>query len=467
MTVTQYVGARYVPDFAQPIEWNNTRTYEPLTIVTHQGNSYTSRQFVPLGIDIENETFWALTGNYNAQVEQYRHEVDIYKADVDSKLPQITEATEKGVEAVEQAAGEYVGLPAKIKANTDLIHTKSAFHGANAIFVGDSWGRSGVYGVTKPYCELLGDILGMNLINLSVGSTGFLMKETFQERITKWVNDNPSLVDTINYIFVSGGINDLNYSRVEITKAILNFITYCNSTFSNATVYVIPQFAANNPTRCSKDLSENPWIKANMAAIVAFYDKKPNAVILYNTYPALIGTPDAWWVGDNIHPKQKGHDYLAAWLSGVLTNGLVQTSINIKPVFKAKAYLVNNTFIDCDVNHLYANNIKFIGSRVFIDCTIDVTINSGEQSVKSIYLYSPFFALPINNIECPIQFITYNNNLLYYIPLIGNNGTVTIDENDNAYVKCNFLTISYQKINGKVTINLSTSLSWGYDAGAN
>lgn len=70
--VRQYIGARYVPLFADPAEWNNTRTYEPLTIVIHQGNSYTARQYVPVGIDITNAEYWALTGNYNAQVEAYR-----------------------------------------------------------------------------------------------------------------------------------------------------------------------------------------------------------------------------------------------------------------------------------------------------------------------------------------------------------------------------------------------------------
>lgn len=72
--VRQYIGARYVPLFADPAEWNNTRAYEPLTIVIHQGNSYTSRQCVPIGIDITNTDYWALTGNYNAQVEAYRQE---------------------------------------------------------------------------------------------------------------------------------------------------------------------------------------------------------------------------------------------------------------------------------------------------------------------------------------------------------------------------------------------------------
>lgn len=78
MATTQYIGARYVPLFAEPIEWDKTKQYEPLTIVTHNGNSYTSRQFVPIGIEITNESFWALTGNFNAQVEQYRKEVKAY-----------------------------------------------------------------------------------------------------------------------------------------------------------------------------------------------------------------------------------------------------------------------------------------------------------------------------------------------------------------------------------------------------
>lgn len=70
-----YTGARYVPLFADPAQWDNTKAYEPLTIVLNEGNSYTSKTFVPVGVDISNEKYWALTGNYNAQVEAYRQEV--------------------------------------------------------------------------------------------------------------------------------------------------------------------------------------------------------------------------------------------------------------------------------------------------------------------------------------------------------------------------------------------------------
>lgn len=79
MSVREYIGARYVPIFGREDEdtiiWDNTKPYEPLTVVLYQGNSYTSRQYVPVGIDIDNGLYWAETGNYNAQVEQYRQEV--------------------------------------------------------------------------------------------------------------------------------------------------------------------------------------------------------------------------------------------------------------------------------------------------------------------------------------------------------------------------------------------------------
>lgn len=64
----QYIGARYVPKFAEPVEWDSTRSYEALTIVTHNNNSYTSKKNVSKGIDIENTEYWVLTGNYNEQI---------------------------------------------------------------------------------------------------------------------------------------------------------------------------------------------------------------------------------------------------------------------------------------------------------------------------------------------------------------------------------------------------------------
>ena len=88
MATRQYVGARYVPIFDG--DWDNTKDYEPLVIVSYQGNSYTSRTFIPHGTAITDETYWALTGNYNAQVEAYRQEVLALSDKFDKIAYQIT-----------------------------------------------------------------------------------------------------------------------------------------------------------------------------------------------------------------------------------------------------------------------------------------------------------------------------------------------------------------------------------------
>ena len=78
--VRQYIGARYVPKFYEHNGSNNWRaneSYEALTIVTYNNDSYTSKKVVPanIGNPAANSEYWALTGNYNSQIEQYREDV--------------------------------------------------------------------------------------------------------------------------------------------------------------------------------------------------------------------------------------------------------------------------------------------------------------------------------------------------------------------------------------------------------
>lgn len=73
---SQYIGMRYVPKFADPIDWDGAKAYENLIIVTYNNESYTSRCPVPPGIDITNTRYWAKTGAYNAQVEQLKGSVE-------------------------------------------------------------------------------------------------------------------------------------------------------------------------------------------------------------------------------------------------------------------------------------------------------------------------------------------------------------------------------------------------------
>jgi hypothetical protein len=123
--VTQYVGARYVPLFAEPLEWDKTKAYEPLTIVLHQGNSYTSRQYVPVGVEIDNDSFWALTGNYNAQVEQYRQEVKTFDGRITANAQAIEKESEDRATAVTAEKTRAEGAEQTLQANIDAEKTRA------------------------------------------------------------------------------------------------------------------------------------------------------------------------------------------------------------------------------------------------------------------------------------------------------------------------------------------------------
>ena len=134
MTTTQYIGARYVPLFASPIDWDSTQAYDALTIVYYAGNSYTSRQAVPAGIQITNEDYWALTGNYNAQIEQYRSEVKTYDSRITTAdaaandALSLAQTNEKDIATLDSEMAGTVdsGLKNLITNNADSIAAETA-----------------------------------------------------------------------------------------------------------------------------------------------------------------------------------------------------------------------------------------------------------------------------------------------------------------------------------------------------
>ena len=87
MAVTQYIGARYVPIIFQnpddnSNDWKAGLAYEPLTIVSYAGGSYTSKTAVPssVGNPVDNPSYWVAIGLYSGQtaintnsITQIRH----------------------------------------------------------------------------------------------------------------------------------------------------------------------------------------------------------------------------------------------------------------------------------------------------------------------------------------------------------------------------------------------------------
>lgn len=84
-------GKRYVPIIKGA--WNSGIGYEALSVVTYKGLSYTARIDTPIGVNISNESYWVITGNYNYQIEIYRQEV--------KQLTNLVNALEQRIEILE------------------------------------------------------------------------------------------------------------------------------------------------------------------------------------------------------------------------------------------------------------------------------------------------------------------------------------------------------------------------------
>lgn len=122
---SQYIGSRYVPIFADPIEWDNHRSYESLTIVTHDGESYTSKCNVGPGVEITNTRYWAKTGAYNAQVEQYKNEVKDLSSQVSGFASDNAEFREK-IDQFTKDNAEMKNTVAEDKARVDALAERVA-----------------------------------------------------------------------------------------------------------------------------------------------------------------------------------------------------------------------------------------------------------------------------------------------------------------------------------------------------
>lgn len=120
----RYVGARYVPQFADPIKWDINRSYEALTIVDYGDNRYTSKMPVPVGVDIGNTVYWVLTGasnekldHYIVEAEGYREEVGEYQKAVD----EYKEAVDDYHDEVGKYHDEVVNLTEVVNVNNTLV----------------------------------------------------------------------------------------------------------------------------------------------------------------------------------------------------------------------------------------------------------------------------------------------------------------------------------------------------------
>ena len=313
--VRQYIGARYVPLFADPAEWDNTRTYEPLTIVLHQGNSYTSRQFVPLGIDITNNDYWALTGNYNAQVEAYRQEVKNFDARITSNTNNITTNTNSinAINANLTALGvtdTETATQLKNKINRNALYVGNSY----TIGIGSSDNQTGIYKLTKFIFGETNAVWGDGI--------GFLPytahTETFLTKYQKFITENPEKSQKLTDIIVVSAYGDTraliaknNNSQYqqELIAALNNFMSLVHKNSPKAMVHVVFAEGTSQENKGGVTVRKEFELDNIFAGTIAQLSYKN---IRYLGWTGWNITHRAnCFSGDGYHPNNHGYDFLA------------------------------------------------------------------------------------------------------------------------------------------------------------
>ena len=341
--VRQYVGARYVPLFANPLEWSDTREYEPLTIVTYQGNSYTSMQYVPTNISIADTAYWALTGNFNAQVEAYRAEVRTF----DDRINANAAAINANAAAINTNAAAIKANAAAINANAAAIAQEKTDRTTNVMLAfGDSYGVD-TLSQGPVWCEITANKLqATELHNYCVGGATFntTKEKNFFVQVDKAISEikNPEYV---KYVGIVGGTNDGTNS---ITDAIVSLVAKINSAFPNAVIGI-------GLNASKQDILSYGAKQKRIAALNLNGNFDTPVFIDSVVYTQLA---DGCMMDDNIHPTTKGSNRIGTLMTCVL-KGAIGSVV-------ATNEAVNPNIISSDLRtfipSMIGRRIQYIGS---------------------------------------------------------------------------------------------------------
>ena len=343
MTVTQYIGARYVPLLMG--QWDSTIPYEPLSVVMYQGNSFTSRQAVPIGISISNEDYWAPTGNYNAQVEAYRQEVLAYANRISAVEDSIDEIETDGWVDSDRIADAAVthsklgeGAVTSININDGaigLVDLNENVHNrilnknlrySKFVFIGDSYGNGvGGSGASNSWVASCAGNLGLSssqYMNVSNSGAGFVAEGhssglsglTFNGQVDYAYNHLPSdwAADEVDYVIIGGGYND--HAQEGIATAARTTVLNARSKFPNAKVFFFPLAAGS--------------VELNSEFHTAYLRccegcSRGGANVIYHSLYWMYPYENQTSANDGIHMNDSGYSWVGIWIATSILGGQV------------------------------------------------------------------------------------------------------------------------------------------------
>lgn len=204
--------------FADPIQWDITKQYPPLTLVIDNNKAYLSMQSVPAGMPLSNTDYWQ---NIFDMSELY-NEVDQLREDVESEVGQLREDVESEVQEISD-------------------NTVKNNNSKKVLWIGDSystWNNGTLYNTFLSASGLNPD----NCHNLAVSGAGFVSDGStlFLAQVQGYTGDRNEITD----IIVCGGINDAkpeytsSATVTPLTNAINTFCNYCKTNYPNAKINI-------------------------------------------------------------------------------------------------------------------------------------------------------------------------------------------------------------------------------------
>ena len=306
-----YIGNRYVPMFADPVEWDSLRTYEALTIVTYLGTSYTSKKAVPAGIQLNNTDYWVVTGNYNAYIQKLVSDIETINETtipaIDDKIDNVEETINNRIDSeVTTINNQIDSVESDINDRIDHVNDKKF------IFLADSYGQDTAFNYPV-WTELVPQYLGLSSGDYyakGFSGAGFVGgSSTFLAGLED-IGTNITDKSTITDIYVLGGINDQSNSIDDIETAIETFMTYCKNNYANAHVHI-----------GVISLNTDGIAQFNMRTkVVPAYMRCPAYGASFVNGMDFIARYD-YLNSDGSHPSQTGQEVLSRYIADYVLNG--------------------------------------------------------------------------------------------------------------------------------------------------
>ena len=392
ISIKEYIGARYVPQFYDDgeggAEWKQNERYEPLTVVLYEGNSYTSRQYVPEGISITNTNYWLETGNWNSQIESYRLEV-LQFADNIQEASQAAAAAQQTADNAHTAADNAQrAANAGIEASTNNASDISAIEGrgifaGKLITIGDSYDQGWTPdGINTGWGVVLAEMCGCTgHIDRNIGGCGFVQAingTTFYTLLQNAVNSIPS-AERADYtaVVIGGGFNDGGATPSQALGAITNCSNYVKNNLPNAQLVIAFMPWSRYPDTIGGVQRRNAlyaWQAGTVGNRCRF---------ISDCYKALAIKEATRMATDGRHPTQEGQNAIAQHIYNVCQGG----SMNY---YSPETTLVSQQII-CTIKNDIFEICKFGGAFLNLENVTAKQFNGGKHAEIHFDTAMPFY----------------------------------------------------------------------------